>query len=414
MTLPFAGIKVVEVSHFWSAPYVTMYLGAYGADVIKVESVQHPDAWRANHTAPVLGERWHDRGVMWQATNLNKRDVTLDMNRAEGVEAIKALCAEADVFIENYSVRVTERAGLGHEELLSINPRLIVLRMPGYGLDGPWRDYVGFGDGFEQLGGWADVTGYPDGRPQTPGGYADPIVGMHAAAGLIAALEHRDLTGEGQLVEVSQAEVMAAMASAELIGDALGQPPTRQGNASPSYFPQGVFRCVGDREYVAISVRDDDEWRALVDVLGRREVLAALEQASEPERRASNAVIEAAISQWCADQEPAEAERVLVDAGVPAARLLAPQRYPSDPQLAQRHYFQTVAHPLSGPRLFPVFPMRFSFDAPGRAVHRSPAPLLGADNEAVLSELGYSAERIAELDRLRVIGAVPDPSSGLA
>ena len=229
--LPFSGLRVVDLSHFWSGPYLTMFLGAYGADVIKIESVQRPDLWRANHTGLVLGDRWHDRGVMWQATNLNKRDVTLDLGSEAGRELLLRLCATADVFVENFAVRVLDRLGLTYDVIREINPRMIMLRLPGFGLDGPWRDYVGFGDSFEQIGGLATVTGYPDGRPQTPGGYLDPMVGMHAGAALLAALRQRDLTGVGQLIEVPQIEVAASMSAPQLIGDELGVPPAGSGTA---------------------------------------------------------------------------------------------------------------------------------------------------------------------------------------
>ena len=133
----------------------------------------------------MLGDRWHDRGVMWQATNLNKRDVTLDLGSEAGRELLLRLCATADVFVENFAVRVLDRLGLTYDVIREINPRMIMLRLPGFGLDGPWRDYVGFGDSFEQIGGLATVTGYPDEQAADPGQRANNRLREHIACGRI-------------------------------------------------------------------------------------------------------------------------------------------------------------------------------------------------------------------------------------
>ena len=408
--LPFEGLRVVDLGSFWAAPYMTSFLGARGADVVKVESIQRPDGFRFTSTMPELGDRWFDRSLMWQATNLNKRDLTLDLGREAGKALLRRLLADADVFVENYAARVVEQFGFDHEALLAINPRLVVMRLPGFGLEGPWRDYVGWGNAFEQLAGLAWVTGYPDGRPQTPGGYIDPTVGMHAAVALLAAIEHRDRTGEGQLVEVAQIEVGASMAAESVISWSLnGEAPGRSGNRHPVYAPQGVYECAQDRPgWVALSVRHDEDWAALITLEGAPDALRDERFATASGRRSAADELDALLEVWCATQNADDLAELLVGGGVPAARVLTVDRFNEDPHLVARSFYQSVEHPLSGPRLFPRYPMRFDFEEDARVTHQRPAPLLGQHNTEILrDELGLSQAEVAALEEAAVIGNVP-------
>ncbi|MFM8303328.1 MAG: CoA transferase, partial [Actinomycetota bacterium] len=208
--LPFAGLRVVDLGTFWAGPYVAMYLGAFGADVVKVESIQRPDGFRFSGAFPQEGEDWYDRGGVWQGTNLDKRAVTLDATREDGHRILRLLIAKADVVIENFSPRVMENFGLGYESVRALKPDVVMLRMPGFGLEGPWRDYVGWAMGIEQASGMAQVTGYPE-VPMHPGGFADPMIAMHAAVAVQAALDHRERTGEGQMIEVAQLETACCL-----------------------------------------------------------------------------------------------------------------------------------------------------------------------------------------------------------
>lgn len=194
-----------------------MYLGAFGADVVKVESIQRPDGHRYSGSLLRNSDDWYEVGPMWQATNLNKRDITLDLTSEAGRELALRLAAEADVVVENFSPRVVEQFGLDYDSLVEVNPDVIMVRMPGLGLEGPWRDYVGWALNFEQLSGMSAATGYPDGPPCNLQGPADPVVGTHATAALLAALEHKRKTGEGQLIEVAQIEVGAVVTAEPVI-----------------------------------------------------------------------------------------------------------------------------------------------------------------------------------------------------
>lgn len=404
--LPFAGLRVVDMGIFWAGPYVGLYLGALGADVIKIESVQRPDGFRYSGAYPQEGDDWHERSGLWQATNLNKRDLTLDLTRPEGRRLLEQLIPTADIVIENFSPRVMESFGLSYERVSELRPDIIMVRMPGFGLEGPWRDYVGWAMGIEQASAMAWVTGDAD-RPRNPGGFLDPVIGMQAACAIQAALEHRGRTGEGQLIEVAQLETAAAMCAEQLIAwTADRQIPGRLGNRSTAMAPQGVYPCAGERQWVAVSVRDDEDWARLVEVLGRPEWALADGLAGLKGRLADHDLIDRELSAWTATRTPAEAVDALSAVGIPAGRLLrAPDMY-DEPQLVARSWYQALDHPRSGTRRYPGWPMQWSWPTPGH--HRLRAPTLGEHNaEILVGELGISADRLSELAADRVIGHWP-------
>ncbi|MEX0666472.1 MAG: CoA transferase [Acidimicrobiia bacterium] len=265
--LPFAGLRVLDLGTFWAGPYCTMYLGSLGAEVIKVESSRRPDGFRFSGAVPQMGDDWYERGGIFAAVNLNKREVTLELSTDEGRALFLKLVERADVVLENFSARVIEQFGLDYEQLRAVKPDIVMVRMPGFGLEGPWRDYVGWAMVIEQATGMASVTGPPE-VPMHPGGLADPVIGMHAAVAVQAALDHRDRTGEGQLIEVAQLET-GANVTAELVIEwsARGEAVPRDGNRDRAVAPQGVYPCRAESpipEWVAITVSDDEQWRVLV------------------------------------------------------------------------------------------------------------------------------------------------------
>ena len=396
---PFAGLRVVDLGTFWAGPYVAMYLGAFGADVVKVESVQRPDGFRFSGAFPAEGDDWYDRGGVWQGTNLNKRDVTLDATRADGHALLRALVARADVVIENFSARVIEQFGLGYDAVRALKPDVIMLRMPGFGLEGPWRDYVGWAMGIEQASGMAQATGYPA-KPMHPGGFADPMIAMHAAVALQAALEHRDRTGEGQMIEVAQLETACCLTADQPMDFQLnGRLAPRWGNRDPRMAPQGVYRCADD-EWVALTVRNDHDWRALLDAL-ERPLWATDEFLTAPGRLAGQDDLDEFLSEWFAALRATEAVDRLRAHGLPAGQMLrAPVMY-DDPQLGARGFFVPLENPKTGVRRYPAWPMRFSF---AKAPQRFGPPTLGQHNAEVLAELGVGADELARLSADRIVG----------
>ncbi|OBI41929.1 acyl-CoA hydratase [Mycobacterium kyorinense] len=402
VTMPFANLKVFDLSTFWSGAYLTCYLGAFGADVVKVESIQRPDGHRYSGSLLRSSDDWYEIGPMWQGTNLNKRDITLDLGTETGHELALKLAAEADVVVENFSPRVVEQFGLDYASLVKVNPNVIMVRMPGLGLEGPWRDYVGWALNFEQISGMSAATGYRDGPPCNLQGPADPIVGVHATVALLAALEHKRKTGEGQLIEVAQIEVGAAVTAEPVIEYSLtGRAYEREGNRHRNY-AQGVYPGSGDDEWVAISVRDDSDWAAVVDMIGRPELRDDPRFASARARLHNQEAFDEILSGWTAGRPPDEIAEALRRRGVPAERILTADRMYDVDQLAARGYYQELEHPLSGRQRFPGWPFRIT---PGPLRHhRTPSPTLGQHNDEVLGALGLSDDELTKLRDNQVIG----------
>ena len=255
-----------------------MYLGALGADVIKVESTRRPDGFRFSGAFPEMGEDWYERGGIFAGTNLEQaRGHARAVDRRGPRAAAAPRRATATSLLENFSSRVVEQFGLGYDDdPRGRSPTIVMVRMPGFGLEGPWRDYVGWAMVIEQATGMASVTGPPE-LPMHPGGLADPVIGMHAAVAIQAALEHRDRTGEGQLIEVAQLETGANI-TAELVvewsartagGATRRQPRPARRSARRVPVPR---RRTRSRSWVALTITDDAEWRALVTEIGRARV----------------------------------------------------------------------------------------------------------------------------------------------
>lgn len=402
--LPLRDLRVVDLTAFWAGPFATCYLAAMGADVVKVESIQRPDGMRFAGAAK--------REPMWEwspvfaGANPGKRDVTLQLDDARGMSLLKRLIAEADVVIENYSVRVLENFGLGWDEVRALSPTVVMVRMPAFGLSGPWRDRTGFAMTIEQASGLAWMTGYRD-QPLVVRGACDPVGGMQTVFALLMALEHRRRTGEGQLVEVPLVENALNLAAEQVVSyTAYGDVLERDENRGPFAAPQGLYPTSVDDRFVAVAVATDEQWRALRELLGdpdwaRDDALATAEG-----RRASHDAIDAELARWLADKTPEEAAERLVAAGIPAQPAINAHRVLPNPQLAHRAFYQTMEHPVTGKTRYPGFPMQFS--AFGNALHGSPPPTLGQHNDEILAnELGLSREECEALAEAKVVGRRP-------
>lgn len=398
---PLSDLRVIDLGIFWAGPYAGAYLGAQGADVIKIESARRPDGFRFSNVFPEDGPQYYEASWLWQATNLNKRDLTLDLTTQEGRDVLERLVAEADVLIENFSPRVIDQFDLGYERLAEINPRLIMLRMPAFGLNGPWRDYVGWASVFEQTAGLTTITGFPDDAPVNPGGYMDPIVGMHALVAVLSALEARERTGKGQLIEIAQLEATLALTARQMIDYTVaGVVTERVGNRSREAAPQGVYETA-DGRWLALAVRHDADFAALRSVLRDAALDAAAYDTAES-RAAHADELDERIGGWASGQPSDQALAALRKAEIPSA-LVLDSRYPTtDPQLAQRGFYQRLRHPVSGERVYPGWPMRYSHGA--RDHHRSVTPTLGQHNVQILREVGLGDEDIAKLRDQGIIG----------
>jgi crotonobetainyl-CoA:carnitine CoA-transferase CaiB-like acyl-CoA transferase len=292
-----------------------------------------------------------------------------------------------------------------------LNPRALFLRMPAFGLTGPWRDHTGFAQTMEQLSGLAWVTGHPDDQPRIPRGPCDPVAGMHAAFALIVALARRDASGSGAFVESTMVESALNVAAEQVVEwSAYGRRIDRAGNRSPLAAPQGLYRCAdagsATAPWLALSVASDAQWRALRSLLG--EPVWAMDAALEtlPGRRAAHDAIDARLCDWTRARPRAELVAALRARGVPASEVADASRLlQTNPQLRARGYFEAPEHPVVGAMPLPSFPFRF---AGFERWLRTPAPTLGRDNERVLGQtLGLSASEIRELEAEGVIGTRP-------
>jgi crotonobetainyl-CoA:carnitine CoA-transferase CaiB-like acyl-CoA transferase len=340
---------------------------------------------------------------VWQGTNLNKRDVTLDLTSDRGRDLVRRLIRDADVVVENFSPRVIEQFGLDSDSLVELKPDVILVRMPGFGLQGPWRDYVGWALNFEQTSGMAAATGYADGPPCTLQGPADPIVGVHAGVALLAALEHRRRTGECQLIEVAQIEVAACVAAEPVIEysmNASAQP--REGNRCRGHV-QGVYPTAVDDAWVALCVRDDADWARMVEAMGRSDLLRDARFASAEQRRLAHDEFDAVDADWTRTQTPLEIINTLNAQHVPAEQVLIPESMYDIPQRDARGFYEEVEYPVTGPHRYPGWPFRMT---PGpRRHHRFAPPTLGQHNEEILRGLGVTDDEPEERRARRVIGA---------
>jgi crotonobetainyl-CoA:carnitine CoA-transferase CaiB-like acyl-CoA transferase len=408
--LPLEGVRVLDLTNWWAGPAATNVVGILGADVVKVESVQKPDGMRFASTKAPDADGWWEWGFMYVAANTNKRGITLDLTSPEGLAVARRLVAWADVVVENFSPRVVERFGLDWPAVHEINPAAVMVRMPAFGLDGPWRDHVGFAQTMEQITGMAWVTGHLDDQPRIPRGPCDPNAGMHAAFALLVALVERDRTGSGSLVECPMVEGALNAAAEQVVElSAYGRLLGRAGNRSPDAAPQGIYPCRGHVEWsqerwLALSVRTTAQWRALREVLGSPAWSLDPALDSLAARREAADRIDMAVAAWASTLDLDAALGVLVEAGVPAAPLVDTRATAAHPHLAARGFYETLVHPVVGEQQFPSVPFRF--ESVERWLTR-PSPTLGQHNHEVLAELGYSDEEISALEARQVIGTRP-------
>ena len=378
-----------------------------GADVIKVESIQRPDGMRFQSVKQPTEDKWWEWSALFQTVNLGKRGITLDLSRPAGVDIVRRLLAVSDAAVENFSPRVMDNLGLAYEELAAANPRLIMLRMPAFGLDGPWRDRVGFAQTMEQISGMAWLTGFADGPPIIPRGPCDPLAGLHAIAALLVALEHRERTGLGQLVESTMVEA-ALNAAAEIVLEygAYGTRLARDGNRGPVGAPQNLYACRGTDEWLAVAVTDDAQWTALVQVMGTPEWARNPALGTAACRRTRHDHIDRGIAAWCVQREAAPTAEMLLNRGIPAAPVVSAARLDRNPHLRARGFFEPVEHPIVGRHAHPTVPLRL---ASGHARwFTQAAPTLGQHTEAVLRELlGLDDSELAQLRANKIIGERP-------
>ena len=409
------GLRVLDMTTFWAGPSCTHILALLGADVIHVESTRRPDGTRLIAGIPVTEEYWWEKSPIFSGLNTNKKGLTLDLQSTRGREILQRLVKVCDVVVENFTPRVMDQIGLDFAAVKALRPDAIMVRMPGFGLDGPWRDNPAFAYAIEAAAGVSWLTGYADRNPYEPYSVGDPNAGIHALNGLLLALEHRRRTGEGGLVEASMVDAALNVAAEQVIEfSAYGALLQRAGNRGPAAAPQNLYQTADidefgrDDSWVAIAVATDEEWASLREAVGNPAWAMSPDFAGEAGRRQHQDLIDKHLAAWCRKQSGDEIVRCLWDAGVPVAKVMQPHRQTELPQLAFRGFFENVAHPVNGIAPHSSLPMRFSrLSSAARRFHQRHAPLLGEHNREVLAELGLTPAEIDDLEGEGVIGSAP-------
>lgn len=408
--LPLSGIKVLDLTAFWAGPLATSVLAALGAHVIKVEGVQRPDGMRFANGRPPSWHRWWEWGPVYLCTNVNKQSLSLELTRPEGRDVAREVIRHCDLIIENFSPRVLGQFGLEWDAVHASNPAASLIRMPAFGLQGPWRDRVGFAQTMEQASGMAWMTGPADGPPLVPRGPCDPLAGLHAAFCAIAALEVRDRIGRGIAVESTMVEAAINVAAEALVEASRdGVTPMRDGNRGPGASPQGVYPCADGDSWVAIAVLGDEDWPRFARLVGRLDLADDPGLQGEFARRGRADEIDAAIRSWTASHSAARVVERLGDVGIAAARVVNPAELLDDEHLNAVGFWEEVDHPLAG--RFKTTGMPFTFARGARKWVTSAAPVYGEHNDDIL--IGLLGKSPADVGALKQAGVVSDRPAGV-
>jgi len=380
-------LKVVDCATLLAGPLITTLLADYGAEVVKVE---HPkgDALR--------GFGWVKDGVSlwWLFVNRNKACVSLDLGRPEGAALLKELVAGADVLVENFRPGTMERWGLGWEELSAVNPRLVMVRVTGFGQTGPYAARPGYGTLAESMSGFAHLNGYPDGPPTLPPlALADGVAACVGAFATLAALRRRDATGAGQVVDQAIYEPLFWLFGTQALAyDQLGIVPGRTGNRTPMTVPRNSFQAA-DGRWFGLSGASQSVAERVVRLVGRGDLVAQDWFADHTGRLAHQDEVEDAIAQWVAQRPSDEVMAAFEAVGAAIAPMYTIADIFGDAHYAAREAIPAVDHERLGPVRVPGLVSRL-VDSPGAVRHLGREP--GADNEAVFGgRLGHSSDELA-------------------
>jgi crotonobetainyl-CoA:carnitine CoA-transferase CaiB-like acyl-CoA transferase len=420
---PLAGVRVLAQAIVWAGPFATVILADLGAEVIEIESLQHLNPTRTNfrHIPQELldgrggasylnrdgSEGFWNRQAWFNYAKRGVKSVTLDLQSARGHELFLDLVRASDAFIENNAADVVDNLGIGYGVLREANPQLIMVRFPGFGIEGPYRDFKGYGANMEAVAGHTMLRGYEDSDPSdTPSSlHGDPTAGAQVAFAMQAALFARDRTGEGQLVEISQFEAVAGHLGYAFMDYAMnGRVQGHWGNSHPSMAPYGAYPCAGVDRWIAIAVPSDEAFASLCTAMARPDLATDERFADVVSRYANRAEIDELLGAWTATQREAELMARLQAEGVPAVALTHQEEITSDPHHVARGYFQAIAQHEAGTHLFPGPMARFEH---GSLLPARPAPTLGRHNEEILrGVLGLDAAAYQQLIDDEVIGTV--------
>jgi formyl-CoA transferase len=386
---PLAGLKVLELGQLIAGPFAGKTLADFGAEIIKIEAPGAGDPLR----------KWRmlkdGTSVWWQVPSRNKKSLALDLRTKEGQDIVRRLVAEADVVIENFRPGAMETWGLGPDDLLSLNPRLIMLRISGYGQTGPYRNRPGFGVVAEAMGGLRHLTGEPGRVPVRVGiSLGDTLAALHGVIGILLALQHRHATGEGQVIDVALYEaVFNCMESLLPEYSAFGAVRGPAGSALPGIAPTNAYLC-SDGGYALIAGNGDSIFRRLMALIGRPDLAQDPGLADNAGRVARVAELDEVIGAWTSNKTVDEVLSDLDAASVPAGRIYTVEDIARDPHYQSRGMLDTV-HMDDGTKLMVPGVIPKLSRSPGARARN--APRLGQDTEQVLRDIGLEDEQIRQL-----------------
>ena len=411
---PLSGMRGVVLTQAWSGAYSTQLLSDLGMEIIQVESVTRIDPWRGG-VPPRLagfypesdpGERPWDRNALYNGVNRGKKAITLDLNHSEAKDVFMELVSISDVVVENFSGRVISNLGLDYDSLRSVNPSIVMVRMPTYGTSGPYSNYAGNGGTTEPVSGMSYLMGYRDGPPINSGiMHTDAYSGVLACGATISALRERVVSGVGQEVEISQQEAsMTLLAEYIMEGSISGTSPMRQGNSNRDYAPQGCYRSK-DSIWVAISVKTDDQWRSFCHSLGLEDLFAKKDYATKDSRIRNAIQLDSEITECISGYMSEDVAKKLQDALVPCEKILTLLEAAENKDFHEMKLFEEISHPESGNFDYPVPPWDFE-TTPVQS--SGPAPMLGQHSEEVFRDLnGWSEGEIMRFKNLQLTGTDP-------
>ena len=403
---PLKGVRVLDFSWVWAGPYCNLLLGALGAEIIKIEGHNRLDLSRRNFPWPLPNKKPTrtppNQGMSFNSVNMNKKSLTLDLSKPEGLDIAKRLVTVSHLVIDNMRAGAMIKLGLGYDNLRRIRPDIIAMTIASRGMDGPERDYLGYANIHHAIGGTSYLTGFPDDHPSHgAGGDTDIMNGATAAFAAVTALHHHVRTGQGQFIDLSQCEGVSSLIGEYLLSYAMtGVLPERIGNAHPRYAPHAVYRAWGVDRWLAIEIRTDEQFEKLAAIMGQPELAEDPKFAKMADRKANEADLDRIIEAWTSRRDRDWVVSECVNAGLIAAPSREGRDIYADEHLRERGGLVAIDHPELGELEMVRVPWRMN----DQVVPMTPAPRLGHHNPYVLGEiLGMDEKEIADLREKDII-----------
>ena len=437
--LPLTGIRVLELSIAWAGPLTGRFLADLGADVIRIEhrnsrgigippggftelvtGKESTQDWKWGELAPPdirsgiypdadPGERpWNRQGTL-NKMHRNKRSLCIDLKTEEGKKIFRELTKQSDIVLNNYRPRAMERLGLDYKNLRVINDKIICMTMSGYGATGPLRDHASFGPILEAHSGFAMMTGYGDGIPMKLGAaFPDGVAGLVGAYALLDALHEREVSGQGQNIDLSQLETYLSIAGEKILSSSFTQKaPTATGNRSEIFAPQGFYPCKGNDNWVALTIKNEQSWSKFIDLINNSE-LQKTALVNLNERQKQHDLIDKEISLWTSTKDKFEVMQKLQKIGIPAGVVMKNSDMVNNAHLRERKFIVPINQTDVGIREFPGFPIHFNNI---QNIEFRTAPNLGAHNQEIIEELlGFDSETYRTLVDKQIIATEPELS----